>query len=144
MESTGFRQEKSGGTVLCVDDDGDILAMLEMLLKATGYCPIVACGGEEGLARFREHAKDLVAVVLDLRMPGKDGFAVAREIRRESPDLPILALSAYLVGKDLQKLQKECSDAGFTACTRKPFDLDPFLAILAKLSETYTQRQSGG
>lgn len=78
-------------TVLVVDDEDDIVALLRDFLEAEGYAVLAASNGEDALASIdREHVD---CVLLDVMMPGITGFDVLRRIRRDS-DVPVLFLSA--------------------------------------------------
>lgn len=78
-------------TVVVVEDDPTIAASLEEALGREGYACHVARDGHAGLALAREKDPDLV--ILDLMLPGMDGFSVCRELRRDS-NVPVLMLTA--------------------------------------------------
>ena len=78
-------------TILSVEDEFDIRELLEAYLTNEGYRVIAAEDGEEALERFHDGNPDLV--LLDLLLPGLDGFQVCRAIREES-DLPVIMLTA--------------------------------------------------
>jgi two-component system alkaline phosphatase synthesis response regulator PhoP len=78
-------------TVLVVDDERQIATIARDYLTRAGFSVAVAGDGVAGLAMARERRPDLV--VLDLGLPGLDGFEVARALRRES-DVPIIMLTA--------------------------------------------------
>ncbi len=80
--------------ILIVDDDPDLVEAVSMLLEAEGMTPLAAYGGEEGLARAREDNPDLI--VLDIMMPDKDGYAVAKELAADDKlsDIPVIMLTA--------------------------------------------------
>src|SRR5438874_1434964 len=80
------------GTVLVVDDDQPIRRMLERTFLAEGYVVQTASDGGSALAAVEQSAPDLV--VLDVAMPGLDGLAVCRRLRRAGLVLPILLLTA--------------------------------------------------
>jgi CheY-like chemotaxis protein len=140
MQEPSAEETKSKGTILCADDHSGLLELLDALLTSTGYCTVLARDGDEAIALFKQHQQDLVAVVLDLRMPKKDGIAVAREIRTESAEIPIIALSAYLTGSQGEGVRKQCEEAGFTAYTRKPFAVESFLKTLEDCIGRYARR----
>jgi len=81
--------------VMVVDDDPAVLSYLTMVLKTIKFSPIVATNAAEAMMKFRAGEKvDLL--ISDVRMPGgMDGFELARTIREEKPDLPILLISGY-------------------------------------------------
>ena len=77
--------------ILIADDEPDLRRMLTAYLKAEGYEPSVAADGPQALERVRAEAPDLV--VLDVGMPGIDGFEVLQRIRADS-DVPVIMLTA--------------------------------------------------
>ncbi|MGE5589299.1 MAG: response regulator YycF [Bacillota bacterium] len=78
-------------TILVVDDEKPIAEILKFNLEREGYRVVVAYDGEEALEAARAHHPDLM--ILDIMLPKLDGFAVCREIRKDS-DVPILMLTA--------------------------------------------------
>lgn len=78
-------------TILVVDDDEDIVALMRDFLEAEGYDVLSALNGAEALQVLQEQTVD--CVLLDVMMPGQSGFEVVREIR-EMGELPVLFLSA--------------------------------------------------
>jgi DNA-binding response OmpR family regulator len=80
-----------GGTVLLVEDEHSIGSMPRGYLERNGYRVVWVRTGEEGLAELGRHQVRIV--ILDIRLPGIDGFDVARTIRTRS-DVPILMLTA--------------------------------------------------
>jgi DNA-binding response OmpR family regulator len=78
-------------TVLVVDDAPNIVELLRLYLEQAGYATIAAADGPAAIELHRRHRPDLV--VLDVMLPGLDGFEVCRAIRREA-DTPILMLTA--------------------------------------------------
>ncbi len=113
-------------TVLIIDDEENMRWVLKRALEKAGYEVLTARRGEEGLELFALHPVDLVLV--DLKMPGMDGLAVLRELRRRDPRVPILLFTAYAtVPTAVEALQW-----GATDYLRKPFDLE---TVLAKIHE---------
>ena len=84
-----------GQSILVVDDDDDFREALAEVLGDAGYPVQTAAGGEEALARVGEEIPGLI--LLDLKMPGIDGFGVIERLRAEprTSAIPILVLSAY-------------------------------------------------
>ena len=78
-------------TILVVDDAPNIVELLRMYLEGAGYATVVATDGPSAVELHRKHRPDLV--ILDLMLPGMDGFEVCRAIRREA-DTPVLMLTA--------------------------------------------------
>jgi two-component system alkaline phosphatase synthesis response regulator PhoP len=75
-------------TVLCIDDDRDLLAMSRTYLETAGYRVLTALSGTEGLGVLAGQAVD--AVVVDYQMPAMNGEEVARQVREVYPDIPII------------------------------------------------------
>ena len=81
-----------GPSILLVEDDPRISASVASGLAAEGFRVLTAADGRRVVPLAREHAPDLG--VLDLMLPGQDGLAALRELRRHAPALPVLILSA--------------------------------------------------
>ncbi|MBX3730186.1 MAG: response regulator transcription factor [Candidatus Sumerlaeia bacterium] len=86
--------------VLIAEDDPHILEGLAEILRREGYEPLPARDGDVALALYRREQPDFVC--LDIMMPGKSGYAVCREIRRSSPNVPIIFISAK--GQEIDKV----------------------------------------
>jgi DNA-binding response OmpR family regulator len=78
-------------TILIVDDAPNIVELLRLYLEGAGYVTVVATDGPSAVELHRKHRPDLV--ILDVMLPGMDGFEVCRAIRREA-DTPVLMLTA--------------------------------------------------
>ena len=86
-------------SILIVDDESDLLELLQSIFERAGYTKIAtACSGKEALSMFRNHQPDMI--ILDVMMPGIDGFTVLKEIRQIST-VPVLMLTAR--GEDNDK-----------------------------------------
>lgn len=113
--------------VLIVEDNADLALGLRNNLEIEGYAVDVAADGTEGLRRARELAPDLV--ILDVMLPGIDGFRVLRTLREEKRTMPVLVLTAR--GEEADKVRglKLGSDDYVT----KPFGLLELLARVEAL-----------
>ncbi len=107
-------------TILVIDDDELVSRTLQRTLKLYNYQVMVANSGPEGLQLARRHRPDLF--VLDIMMPGMDGYQVCRQIRGDPllADLPVLFLTAK--GKDEDKI--EGFRAGADDYLSKPFNME--------------------
>jgi len=85
------RAETAMPTILCIDDEPNLLLTRKLLLESKGYQVIEAGTGEEGLRLFQSNRIDLV--VVDYWMAGMNGLAVSREIKRINSTVPIIVLS---------------------------------------------------
>ncbi len=77
-------------TILVIDDDAAVRRVLVRSLARAGHEIVEAENGSSGLARFREHAPELV--ITDIVMPQTEGIETIREIRRAAPHVKILAI----------------------------------------------------
>lgn len=111
----------SGERILVVDDDLELAEQVSDYLVQRGLEPLTAPGGSEALSLLAEQEFDLV--LLDIIMPGMDGFAVCREIR-ESSLVPIIMLSA--IGDEAAKVQM--LQTGADDYMVKPFSLPELYA----------------
>ncbi len=115
--------------ILVVDDEPDIRAVLCARLQAAGYAVEVARNGLEALARVRSQRPDLV--ILDLMLPGADGFSVCAMLKRDQrfADIPVIILSARNKPADQQNAAALGADAYLT----KPFRPEELLGYVASL-----------
>ncbi len=107
--------------ILVVDDEVGIVRFVSARLRKEGYEVITASNGEEALLRAEEENPTLV--LLDIVMPGMDGFEVCRRLRKWS-EVPIIMLSAKLEESDKVK----CLDLGADDYLTKPFGWEELLA----------------
>ncbi|WP_372681590.1 response regulator [Desulfosarcina sp.] len=87
----------SGQSVLLVDDEKMVLEVGKAILQRLGNAVITAASGEEALDRFGQHRESIGCVVLDLTMPGMDGLATFKQLRKLSPKLPIIIASGLAI-----------------------------------------------
>jgi two-component system OmpR family response regulator len=113
--------------VLLVEDEHLIARATKEALEADGYAVDVAHRGDEGLWLGLENAYDVI--VLDVMLPGVNGFKICRELRDAAVDAPILMLTA----KDGEFDQAEGLDTGADDYLTKPFSLTVLLAHLRAL-----------
>ena len=112
--------------VLIIEDDADAREVLQLSLEAEGQPVAVAADGREGLALAAVSRPDVV--FLDLRLPGLDGFEVARRLRALlGPEARIIALTGLNRVED----RRATAAAGFDGHLTKPIGADTILAALA-------------
>jgi two-component system, OmpR family, response regulator len=85
-------------TVLCVDDSADMLEICQTILEADGYRVLTALNGIQALELLRRHKID--AAVVDMIMPGMNGFALAREIKTIFPAILVIMYSSSLLNDE--------------------------------------------
>lgn len=115
------------GTVLVVEDDPGIRSTLDQLLRFEGYRVVLAADGQQALDLLDRQRPDLA--VVDVVMPGLDGLALCRLLRRRGDRLPLLVLTArHQVGDRVAGL-----DAGADDYLSKPFATEELLARIRAL-----------
>ncbi|NJL28913.1 MAG: response regulator transcription factor, partial [Thermoanaerobaculia bacterium] len=108
--------------ILLVEDEAHLAEGLAFNLRNSGYDVAIAVSGEEALEAFARQPCDVI--LLDVMLPGIDGFEVARRLRKAGEMVPILIVSAHDRAADaIAGL-----DAGADDYITKPFDLDEVLA----------------
>jgi DNA-binding response OmpR family regulator len=117
--------------ILLVDDDDQVRAMLKWLLIDAGYEVSEARDGAEALRLYKERRPDLL--ITDLVMPEKEGLALIMDLRRQDPDLQIIAMSGaeLIKGSYLSPAKK----LGAQYILAKPFGNDEFLEAVRLLLE---------
>ena len=120
--------------ILAVDDDGLVRKTLEILLRAAGYEPVIANGGQEALGFLVQRHFDLL--ITDIRMPGMDGLQVIQAVRdycqemKKAP-IPEIVLTAY----NDEAVRQSAVRMGVREFLIKPFKIDEFLKVVGRLLE---------
>jgi DNA-binding response OmpR family regulator len=121
-------------TILVVEDAPDVLRVLERTIADNGYSVLTARDGDTGIATALDQHPDLV--ILDIGLPKRNGYEVARELRARAFTSPILMLTA----RDAVSDKVEGLDAGADDYLAKPFDYDELLArVRAQLRRSTLQ-----
>jgi len=119
-------QGLQGRRILVVDDNAINRQIVEELLQGDGATLLSASGGEEALALLAEQSVDLV--LMDVQMPGMDGFATTRLLRQRGCVTPIIAMTAHALAED----RLSCLDAGMNDHLAKPFEPEQLNALLQR------------
>ena len=125
-------QWAGGGRILLVEDEDMVRAVAERALTRAGYTVTAAADGEEGLEKIAA-GEEFDLVVSDVVMPGMDGPAMVREIRKAAPNMPVLFMSGYAE----EQLREQIALDG-TSFLAKPFTVqdicDKVAAVLGAAS----------
>lgn len=124
---TGKAGERAGSRVLVVDDDPSILDTVTSILSSEGFEVMSASGGEQALGLLSSWHPTLV--LLDMRMPIMDGWAVARAMHESGSRVPIVVMTA---AESAKKWADEIGAAGHLA---KPFLLDELIECVERFSQ---------
>ena len=120
-----------GNKILFVEDEGDLTLIIADTLSGQGYEVITATDGALGLERFKSEGADIV--VADVMMPKMDGFSMAKEIRKLSPTVPLLFLTAKSTIDDVE----EGFEIGANDYLKKPFELRELIVRIKALLRRY-------
>ena len=110
--------------VLVVDDEPGMRETLTDLLEAAGYDVSTACDGDDALSCIRQRVFDVI--LMDIRMPGRDGISVLRELNGPPP--PVVMMTAYAVEEQL----RAAVDAESFAVVHKPVPAPYLIELLAR------------
>lgn len=115
--------------VLVVEDNEENLNLIDYLLRAYGYEPLLARNGLEGIRMAAETQPAII--LLDLRMPGLDGYEVVRELKNMIglENTPVVAVTASAMIGDRERI----AAAGFDGYIQKPIDPRSFIGSLERL-----------
>jgi DNA-binding response OmpR family regulator len=113
--------------ILVVEDDRKVASFVEKGLREDGYSVDVAHDGTEGSVMAHVHDYDLL--ILDVMLPGKTGYDILNELRREQSSVPVLLLTARDANEDVVR----GLDAGADDYLTKPFSFEVLLARVRAL-----------
>jgi DNA-binding response OmpR family regulator len=120
--------------IMAIDDEEEILRLLKNILEAKGYDFVGATSGNAAFSLWRERQPDLI--ILDIMMPGLDGFQVLNLIRRQS-DVPVIMLT----GQSAVTALRDSVEIGADDYIRKPFyPLELVARVQAKLRRAAQSR----
>ncbi len=117
--------------ILFVEDEEDLTLIVADTLRGQGYDVITAADGIQGLEKFKSEGADIV--VADVMMPKMDGFTMAKEIRKLSPTVPLLFLTAKSTIDDVE----QGFEIGANDYLKKPFELRELIVRIKALLRRY-------
>ena len=112
-------------SILVIDDEAPIRALLSTALQSAGYAVVEAANGREGLELYRQAAADLV--IVDLLMPELNGSDTIIELTREFLDIKVIAISGVFSDEYLRKTARLL---GARQTLRKPFGIEELLSAV--------------
>ncbi|HIJ84610.1 MAG TPA: response regulator, partial [Magnetococcales bacterium] len=128
--------------ILVVEDIPDNHKLVTDILDRAGHTWRLAVNGSDALESLDQEKFDLV--LMDIMLPGMDGLAITREIRKKSPEkpgtssgVPIIGISAHVLKED----QKKCQEAGMDGFLAKPFRPHDLLSVLYRMDNLLMQKK---
>jgi two-component system, cell cycle response regulator DivK len=115
-------------TLLIIEDNAQNLYLMRFLLEKNGFAVVGAESGPEGVNEALRSKPS--AILLDIQLPGMDGYAVAAELKKypELADVPIIAVTSYAMVGDRERILA----AGVNGYIEKPINPDTFVAEIRK------------
>ncbi len=114
-------------TILVAEDDPDNYLLLEEIFEPFKVKLLWAKNGIDAVEMFKNN-KQIDLVLLDIKMPGKNGFEVAKELKSMRPDVPVIAQTAYAMREDAAKIEQ----AGCDDVIIKPIDSNVVIGVVKK------------
>src|SRR5881392_1100963 len=113
--------------ILVIDDDPSVRSLLEQTLQSAGHEVALATDGREGLEQFLTKPPDLV--ITDIYMPNQEGLETIVELRKRSPDVRLIAMSARPAAVTMLSIAQKL---GTIEVLQKPFLAEELLAAVGK------------
>jgi DNA-binding response OmpR family regulator/phenylpyruvate tautomerase PptA (4-oxalocrotonate tautomerase family) len=119
---------EAGKRILVIDDEPGMVDMVKDWLESKGYEVITALDGSDGLTKAQE--KDPAVIILDIKMPGMDGFEVLSRLRSNSKtqDKPVIMLTRK---REIESMEK-ATHYGATDYIMKPFSVENLLSMVRR------------
>jgi len=117
------------GPVLVVEDNKTNQLIARSLLQRIGVEVLTASDGQQAVDLFRENRERIPLILMDLHMPVMNGYEAAREIRKISEEVPIIAMTADVI----LGVREKCLECGIGHYISKPFDPDKFLSLVREI-----------
>ncbi len=117
--------------ILVMEDDMQFRQMLRLTLERGGYEVVEASDGMEGMKLYRQDPTDLI--ITDIIMPEKEGVETVIELKRDFPDVKIIAISGGSRGLDAQNCLSYVEQLGVERVFTKPFDRQELLGAIQEL-----------
>ena len=122
--------------ILFVEDEEDLTLIVADTLRGQGYEVVIAVDGEDGLEKFKSEGADIV--VADVMMPKMDGVTMAKDIRKLSPTVPLLFLTAKSTIDDVE----QGFEIGANDYLKKPFELRELIVRIKALLRRYGENRT--
>lgn len=133
-------ERSAPATILVIDDDPDVLATLRAMLEAAGFEVRVAGSGRQAMADIGFHRPSLI--ITDIYMPGGDGFELITALRRDHPDVSVIAISGGAIHHhDHMEIARQL---GAVATLEKPFRKEDLIETINRVIGEYARGNANG
>jgi PAS domain S-box-containing protein len=122
---------RGSGTVLVVDDEEAVRAVTARAISSFGFGVLTAVDGLTGVETFREHAGEIVCVLLDMTMPGLNGEEAFRQMRSISPAAKVIIMSGF----NQQEASERFAGQGLSGFVQKPYRLETLREEIRRVVE---------
>jgi DNA-binding NtrC family response regulator len=127
--------------ILIVDDEPIVLDSCKRILEADGYAVVLAASADKALEAMSTEAVSLI--LMDIKMPGRDGMSLMREVKENWPDIPVIVMSGYATKETVAEVSKTDA-ATFIAKPFTPDELQEAVRRVLEKEEIYEQEESLG
>jgi len=121
--------------ILVVDDDAIVIKSCKRILEAEGFEVSTVPNAEEALDAIRKYDFDLL--LIDVKMPKHDGMYLMKEIKKELPDVPTIAMSGYPTPETISDIL----ELGATQFIPKPFRPDELMKTIRQVQKKISSRK---
>ncbi len=129
QERTISKPDLTNKKILVAEDEAVNMLLIEHILNSYGATVYLANNGKEAI-EFLQNGYPIDIVFMDIKMPKISGIEALTQIRKTHPTLPIIALTAYAMPKEIQEFKQ----LGFTDVIVKPIDFDKLSSVLVKIA----------
>jgi PAS domain S-box-containing protein len=123
------QEQRTTGTILVVDDERTVRAVVRRMLERIGYRVLTSADGDEAVELLRRHPDTIQGIILDLTMPRLSGEQAFRKLQRIRHDIPIIVASGYSERESMQR----CAGLDPAAFIQKPFRFSTLESMLHKV-----------
>jgi two-component system, cell cycle sensor histidine kinase and response regulator CckA len=134
LRSSGSEAGGRPTTILVVDDEPSVLALVRTMLWRAGFTVLEASGGEQALSIAKQHESPIQLLLTDVLMPDMNGYELAGKVKDARPEAKVLFMTGY---RDKVVLESTGRPVGEAALIRKPFTAHN---LVAKIEEVLNEQ----
>jgi hypothetical protein len=130
LRASGPDADQTPTTILVVDDEASVLALVRTMLWRAGYTVLEASSGEQALAVASEHASPIQLLLTDVLMPDMNGYELAEKLKAGRPQTKLLYMTGY---RDMVLVDSTGRQVRGAALIRKPFTAHNLVAKIEEI-----------